>query len=809
MKYFRRALLLFILLASNSVFWLASDVNSQAGSQISDFEELINGADGIITGTVVESSSFWNDKHTQIFTSFILSVEENIKSVTKGNRIAITLPGGKIGDIGLWVSGLPDFNQGERALVFLKKPVIEHVFKDQSLNQLYPEDQFEVYGGYRGKFSIEKGKIGSVSASDLKAQIKNRLLVQSPQIPPPDLSVFTSQPTYSFSGYSWPHPPITAVTYRIYENTGDCTGEGSAVQAAADTWNATGAEFSFRYSEAASIIAAGFDGVNQILWTNMGSSGIVAQTSIWYNINTNFIIECDMEFNDYYTFSSASIASLGAFDIQTIALHEFGHFLCLNDLYSPTDSAKVMYGYSSPGTIKRNLHVDDIQGIRNIYGTSIISPYFSNSCGASCITAESARLYGELVSTGGENPAVHIFWGRNDGGTAPEIWEQDINLGLRASGIFYADISNLLMNTTYYYRFYAVNSGGGFWSPSTASFTTLSPSFLSITPDNTIKKVDEVQQFIATGTFSDDSKKDLTNSVTWSSDDTSVAVIGEHTGLAFCLAPGQTRITAMFNGKSVQTCLTIIQNTLQITTSTTLPDGQIGVAYYQPLDVTGGESPYIWSVQEGSVLPAGLALNAGSGVISGVPTCAGGPYNINVQVIDTHHFMGTAELFITISKAFTSVILTSSANPGILGRQVTYTATVSAITPDIGIPEGTVILKDDDLMLESGYLDSSGEAGISLNTLAAGKHVITAIYTGDDRFASSQAEVLVQTIINRGDANADGCLDMGDTIKIERIILKLDSPTPGSDANLDAKTNMADVVEIERIILGLSNIAGN
>ena len=55
----------------------------------------------------------------------------------------------------------------------------------------------------------------------------------------------------------------------------------------------------------------------------------------------------------------------------------------------------------------------------------------------------------------------------------------------------------------------------------------------------------------------------------------------------------------------------------------------------------------------------------------------------------------------------------------------------------------------------------------------------------------------------RGDANGDGDVDMGDIVKIERIVLGFDLPTPGADANLDGRVNMADTVQIERLILGL------
>jgi hypothetical protein len=54
-----------------------------------------------------------------------------------------------------------------------------------------------------------------------------------------------------------------------------------------------------------------------------------------------------------------------------------------------------------------------------------------------------------------------------------------------------------------------------------------------------------------------------------------------------------------------------------------------------------------------------------------------------------------------------------------------------------------------------------------------------------------------------GDANADGVVNVGDIIAVERTILGLKSSYIGADANIDNKINMGDVIKIEKIILGV------
>jgi hypothetical protein len=101
-------------------------------------------------------------------------------------------------------------------------------------------------------------------------------------------------------------------------------------------------------------------------------------------------------------------------------------------------------------------------------------------------------------------------------------------------------------------------------------------------------------------------------------------------------------------------------NTIPSITTSSLPNGAVGIPYSQILAATGGSIPYAWTIASGT-LPTGLSLSS-NGVISGTPTIISDPTSITFQVTDTANIIASKNLSITIGYAVWDVNRDGSIN---------------------------------------------------------------------------------------------------------------------------------------------------
>jgi hypothetical protein len=132
-------------------------------------------------------------------------------------------------------------------------------------------------------------------------------------------------------------------------------------------------------------------------------------------------------------------------------------------------------------------------------------------------------------------------------------------------------------------------------------------------------------------------------------------------------------VTDNIGGTASHNFTLTINAVLAITTTSPLPAGDVSSVYSQTFTVSGGTSPFTWSVSAGP-LPAGLTLNS-AGVLSGTPTTAG-TSNFTVKVADAAGGTTTKAFALTIN-ATLAITTTSPLKSGDVGTaySISFAAT--------------------------------------------------------------------------------------------------------------------------------------
>ena len=154
------------------------------------------------------------------------------------------------------------------------------------------------------------------------------------------------------------------------------------------------------------------------------------------------------------------------------------------------------------------------------------------------------------------------------------------------------------------------------------------------------------------------------------------------------------------------------------------------------LHVVGGEVQASFSI---STLSAGTHTISAS--YSGDPTFAASTVVAPLQQ--------TVDPLTTMPVSTTTTIV-SSADPSAVARTVTFTAAVTA-AGSAGVPTGTVTFTIDGKTEPPAALnvvDAKDEASFSISTLSAGKHSVSASYSGDSTHETSAVAIpLSQTVV--------------------------------------------------------------
>ena len=327
----RRNLVLFaelFIMVCAAVIWSPNTVaraSDAAGTPAPGLQQPTSETSLVVRGRVIQTESYWNSDHSLIESRSTLAVESNLSGTLAANpgqqsaqQVTVYTMGGELPDgMGMLVSDAPMLQPGEEVELSLRR-----------------------------------------SAQDLNGY---------------EIAGSSSARQYVYNNYKW---PTTAVRFFVNANTQQAGGDNgsqddflAAIRRAANTWTyAAEADITFTYAGSTASTKVGFNGANEIVFVNdglvdgAGNNRPLATALVFYMKST--IVETDIKINDAYTWYAAGSLSTAEFDLQSVVLHELGHWLGLGH---DEDDQAVMYAQMATGIVKRALFENDLQGIAALY----------------------------------------------------------------------------------------------------------------------------------------------------------------------------------------------------------------------------------------------------------------------------------------------------------------------------------------------------------------------------------------------------------------------------------------------------------
>jgi len=133
----------YVFLLNAVIFGILAPLHATSVQRLG-FEDLVAKAQTIVEGSVVSVQTYRSADGKLILTNYTINVQESLKGST-GKTVTLTTVGGRIGNTVLHVSGMPVFQPGEKAVLFLEQA---GAFTT-------------VVGLNQGKFTVSNGEISN------------------------------------------------------------------------------------------------------------------------------------------------------------------------------------------------------------------------------------------------------------------------------------------------------------------------------------------------------------------------------------------------------------------------------------------------------------------------------------------------------------------------------------------------------------------------------------------------------------------------------------------------------------------------
>jgi hypothetical protein len=321
---------------------------------------LADEASVITSARITAQRVVWNETHDLLFTEYTAVPLRSWKGALAG-AVTFRIPGGELDGLGLVVPGMPRVAAGQPYLLALK-PSAEHAL--------------ELVAPGVGVWPVRGETIEGLGLTlDQLADALVGRRAAAPAICP--LSCVPPLETQAGLPLRWPSATPMGESFLINPAPplGCATSDDwvAAVRTAAAEWNDVRLGFCYDEGGTTGLGSKGKqpDGFNVVHVGN--AHGALAVTTVWYDPPTGNIVENDMVVDTGRKFSWGCVTSgaIGAtqYDLLATVLHEFGHFLALEDVYDPGCEALTMFGIGFRGDIApRTLEPEDVCGAQALYG---------------------------------------------------------------------------------------------------------------------------------------------------------------------------------------------------------------------------------------------------------------------------------------------------------------------------------------------------------------------------------------------------------------------------------------------------------
>jgi hypothetical protein len=196
-------------------------------------------------------------------------------------------------------------------------------------------------------------------------------------------------------------------------------------------------------------------------------------------------------------------------------------------------------------------------------------------------------------------------------------------------------------------------------------------------------------------------------------------------------------------------------NITQASTTLTISESPTQAQFAQPVRFTAslqfsGNNPATGSVTfyDGATSLGTVSVSGNSATLS-VSTLSLGMHAISAQYSGDSNFLGSSgSATETIIPCSTTVTLTAGINPSVYGSYISMSATITAAYgsfPVEGVTIGQVAFYDGTALLGTQNIEMS-PALLSVQTLTAGTHTLTAQWLGNANYAPSTSNAVSQTV---------------------------------------------------------------